>query len=155
MIVFRLSRVAYAADLSGQGARFAGGRWNSPGIALVYTSESRALCTAEIAVHTGLGLLPENFQLISIEIPDDVIITVIDPTILPPGWRSFPYPSFTRNMGDLFVKENRNLVLKVPSAVVPGDFNYLINPAHTEMNRINIVKTEAFEFDERMFRRGR
>jgi RES domain-containing protein len=152
MIVFRLSKLAHGADLSGIGSKMAGGRWNSPGIALVYTSESRALCTAEIAVHTGLGLLPSDFQLISIMIPDDAPISVIDPSRLQPGWRSFPYPSFTRLIGDRFAKESLHLVLKVPSAVVPGDFNYLINPAHPAMNQVRIVKTEPFEFDERLFR---
>ncbi|MFA5816321.1 MAG: RES family NAD+ phosphorylase [Bacteroidales bacterium] len=152
MIVFRLSKLAYAADLSGLGARIAGGRWNSQGVALLYTSESRALCTAEIAVHTGLGLLPADYQLTTIMIPDAAPLSVIDPAKLPPGWRSFPYPSFTRIIGDQFVKENRHLVLKIPSAVVPGDFNYLINPAHPAMDQVKIVKAEAFEFDERLFR---
>lgn len=152
MIVFRLSRITYAEDLSGIGARITGGRWNSPGVALVYTSESRALCTAEIAVHTGLGLLPSQYQLTSIVIPEEVTISTIEMDKLPPGWRVFPYPPFTRIIGDLFVKENRHLVLKVPSAVVPGDFNYLINPAHREMDQVKIVKTETFDFDERMFR---
>lgn len=152
MIVYRLSKLAYAADLSGLGARVAGGRWNSPGVALLYTSESRALCTAEIAVHTGLGFLPSGYQLITIMIPDNASISVIDPAKLQPGWRSFPCPSFTRIIGDKFVKENRYLVLKVPSALVSGDFNYLINPAHPGMDQVKIVMTEAFEFDERLFR---
>ncbi|MCX6226353.1 MAG: RES family NAD+ phosphorylase [Bacteroidia bacterium] len=151
MIVDRLSKRMYTADLSGSGARVAGGRWNSPGVAMLYTSDSRALCTAEIAVHTGLGLLPADYQLVTIMIPDNLPISVIDPEKLPKDWRSFPYAPFTRLIGDQFVKEKRFLVLKVPSAVVPGDFNYLINPAHPMMNQVTIVRTEDFGFDERMF----
>lgn len=151
MIVYRLSKRKYAADLTGLGARMAGGRWNSPGVAIVYTSDSRALCTAEIAVHTGLGLLPADYQLVTIMIPDTAIISVIDPEKLPKNWRSFPYPPFTRIWGDQFIRENRHLVLQAPSAVVPGDFNYLINPAHPEMDKVEIVRIEEFGFDERMF----
>ena len=152
MIVYRLSKRVFATDLSGSGARIAGGRWNSQGVALLYTSDSRALCTAEIAVHTGLGLLPADYQLITLDIPDSASLSEIDPEKLPKAWRSFPYAPFTRIIGDQFVKENRHLVLKVPSAVVPGDFNYLVNPAHPLINQVKIVKIEKFEFDERMFR---
>ncbi len=150
MIVFRLSKLAWASDLSGNGARLAGGRWNSQGTAMVYTSESRALCTVEIAVRSGLGLLPSGYQLITIEIPDDASILEIRPDQLRPEWRTFPYPVFTRHFGNRFVKDNKALILKVPSAVVPGDFNYLINPAHKDISQIKIVSIEAFEFDERM-----
>ncbi len=153
MIVYRLSKEQYAEDLSGLGARLSGGRWNSPGVALVYTSESRALCTAEIAVHTGLGLLPTDYRLVTIFFPDQALQSEIDPLKLPHDWRSFPYPPFTRIIGDEFVKENSYLILKVPSAVVPGDFNYLINPAHAEISQVRIVKTEPFGFDKRLFGR--
>ena len=152
MIVYRLSKRVYSADLSGLGARIASGRWNSPGVALLYTSESRALCTAEIAVHTGLGLLPADYQLITIDIPDSVSLSEINSDKLPKAWRSFPYAPFTRIIGDQFVKENKYLILKVPSAVVPGDFNYLVNLAHPLIDQVKIVKTVKFEFDERMFR---
>jgi len=153
MIVFRLSKSACATDLSGMGARIAGGRWNGQGIPVIYTSESRALCTTEIAVHTGMGLLPSDYRLISIMIPDGVPILTIEIEKLPPGWRSFPFPPITRNVGDQFVKRNQHLVLKVPSVVVPGDFNFLINPSHPDMRLIRIIKTEPFDFDQRLFRR--
>lgn len=152
MIVFRLAKSKFAADLSGLGARIAGGRWNSPGTALLYTSESRALCTAEIAVHTGLGLLPSDYQLITMFYPDNAPVSVIMPEQLAPGWRLFPHPAFTRIIGDKFAAENRSLVLKVPSAVVPGDFNHLINPAHPAMAEVKILGMEVFDFDQRMFR---
>jgi RES domain-containing protein len=152
MIVYRLSKAKFAADLTGQGARLAGGRWNSQGVALLYTSESRALCAVEIAVHTSLSLLPSDYYLTTIMIPDSAPVSVINPAKIPHGWQSFPFPSFTRIIGDQFVKQNRYLVLKVPSAVVQGDFNYLINPSHTLMDQVKIIQTERFEFDERLFR---
>ena len=71
MIVFRLSKAQFANDLSGKGAELVGGRWNSRGNAMLYTSQSIALCVTEIAVHVPLGILPKDFQLVHIEIPDE------------------------------------------------------------------------------------
>jgi RES domain-containing protein len=111
------------------------------GKAVIYTSESRALCVAEIAVHIPLGIIPDNYVLVTIEIPNEIS----------PDWRYFPYVQSTRLIGDKFLMQNRSLVLQVPSAVIPGDFNYLINPAHKDIGRIKILKTEPFLFDERLF----
>ena len=73
MIVFRLSKQMYADDLSGKGAEISGGRWNSRSRAMLYTSQSVALCVTEIAVHVTLGIIPENYVMINIEIPDNEI----------------------------------------------------------------------------------
>ncbi len=151
MIVYRLTKQQYAADLSGMGARLSGGRWNSQGVAIVYTSDSRALCTTEIAVHTSLGLLPLDYQLTTLSFPDEIVISEIDLKKLPKTWRSFPYSPNTRIFGDQFVKENRFLILKVPSAVVQGDFNYLINSVHPDILQIKIDKIEPFGFDDWLF----
>ena len=151
MIIFRLSRSKYSSDLSGKGAEKTGGRWNSKGTAMVYTSDSRALCTAEIAVHTQLGILPKDFLLVSIKIPDDLKIKMIPKRHLTSNWNSIPHSGTTQELGDGFVKANEFAVMKVPSAVVSGDFNYLINPFHPDASKIKITKTEAFTFDQRMF----
>jgi len=151
MIVFRLARSKYRNDLSGKGAEKTGGRWNSKGVALVYTSESRALCTTEIAVHTPLGILPKDFELITIEIPDSIKFLELKPIDLPADWKSILHSGTTQELGDGFVKENKYAVLKVPSAVVQGDFNYLINPRHVNAKKIKIIKVERFAFDDRMF----
>lgn len=151
MIVFRLSKSKYSQDLSGIGAEKTGRRWNSRGVAIVYTSESRALCTTEIAVHTPLGILPKDFELITINIPDSVKIFELDYKDLPTDWKSIPHSGLTQELGDRFKKENKYAVLKVPSAVVYGDFNYLINPNHKDFGKVNILKTEKFDFDGRLF----
>lgn len=151
MIVFRLSKSKFANNLSGKGAEKSGGRWNSKGIALVYTSESRALCTTEIAVHTPLGNLPLDYMLITIEIPEDVPIHEIVTTDIPANWKSFPHSHSTQEIGDNFVTECKYAVLKVPSVVVQGDFNFLINPAHEESSKIKSLSIESFDFDERLF----
>lgn len=153
MIVYRLCRAEFSKDLSGIGAEKFGGRWNSKGVALIYTSENRALCTAEIAVHTPLGVLPQNFRLISIEIPDSVTVSTLKTSDLPKDWKSQPASISTQKIGNKFVKENKSLVLKVPSVIVQGECNLLINPKHKDASKIKIKKIEPFSFDERLFRK--
>ena len=151
MIVFRLSRSKYAKDISGKGAEQSGGRWNSKGIALLYTSESRALSTTEIAVHTSLGNIPLDYEIISIEIPDNIKIQELVATELSDDWKSFPHSHSTQEIGDKFVITGRFLVIKVPSAAVQGEYNYLINPNHKDFKRIHIKLIEPFNFDGRLF----
>lgn len=151
MIVFRLSKSKFANDLSGKGAEKSGGRWNSKGTALVYTSASRALCTTEIAVHTPLGNLPLDYKLISIEIPDDVQMKELATEDLPTNWKAIPHAHETQKIGDRFVSEEFFAVLKVPSVVVQDEFNFLINPAHPDSHKITIKLIEPFNFDERLF----
>ena len=150
MIVYRLSKAQYAQDLSGKGAELVGGRWNSRGNAMLYTSQSIALCVTEIAVHVPLGILPKYYQLIHIEIPDEDLLEM---KRLPKDWQSFPHSNSTQMIGDKFLKEHKHLVFKVPSAAVQGEFNFLINPRHKNFNQIKIVKIEDFNFDERLFRK--
>ena len=150
MIVFRLSKAQFANDLSGKGAELVGGRWNSRGNAMLYTSQSIALCVTEIAVHVPLGILPKDFQLVHIEVPDEDFLEL---KRLPKDWQTFPHSNSTQMLGDKFLKEQKFLVLKVPSATVQGEFNYLINPRHKNFNQIKILKIESFSFDERLFRR--
>ncbi|MDR2205190.1 MAG: RES family NAD+ phosphorylase [Flavobacteriaceae bacterium] len=148
MIVYRLSKRIYANDLSGKGAEIAGGRWNSKGVAMLYTGESIALCVAEIAVHIPLGILPVDFCLTHIEIPDESIFELKN---LPHNWNIFPYLNETQKVGDNFAKSGKFLAMKVPSAVVQGEFNYLIHPRHPLFSLVKILKVESFGFDERLF----
>jgi RES domain-containing protein len=151
MIVFRLSKSKYALDISGKGAEQSGGRWNSKGITLLYTSESRALCTTEIAVHTPLGNIPLDYQIVSIEIPDDIKVEELLASELPEDWKSLPHSHSTQEIGDKFVHTNKFLVLKVPSVVVQEEYNFLINPNHKDFKRIHIKLIEPFNFDGRLF----
>lgn len=150
MIVYRLTKKKYRNDLSGRGAELVGGRWNNKGIALIYTSSNRALCTAEIAAHTPFGILPENYYLLIIELPDDNIQEVKIEDV-PEYWRSFPHYPTTRQIGDDFVYEGKDLALKVPAAVVQGEFNILINPRHPDIKKVKVIDEEYFGFDTRLF----
>ncbi|MEO8962752.1 MAG: RES family NAD+ phosphorylase [Ginsengibacter sp.] len=151
MRLYRLIKEKYKNDLSGKGAEKAGARWNSKGHAMLYTCESRSLCTAEVAVHTPLGNIPQNYFLITIEIPDTIGYFELKITDLPPDWRALPHANSTQLIGDKFLEENKFLVIKAPSVVVHSDYNYLLNPAHILFAKIKILNTEPFEFDERLF----
>lgn len=150
MIVFRLSRSVYANDLSGRGAEIAGGRWNNKGIPLIYTAQNISLCMAEVAVHLPLGILPKDYTLISIEIPDDDFEVVSLSDFKVESIRDLYYET-TQKIGNEFVKNSAKMMLKVPSVVVQGEFNILINPRHSDIHKVKIIKTETFEFDRRLF----
>lgn len=151
MKVFRLCKAKYNGDLSGKGAELFGGRWNNKGVALLYTSDSVSLCTLEIVVHSVQGDIPTSYVLHTLEIPDDIVILELSSENLPADWRTFPHSEAARRIGDQFVKESKSAVLKVPSAVVPNDFNYLLNPMHPDFIKIKITETEAYLFDARLF----
>lgn len=151
MEVFRLVKSEFVGKLTGKGAAIKGGRWNSIGIEMIYTAGNRSLAMAEVAVHFSLGTLPSNFKMMTIEIPSTVSVMSLSEKKLPEGWNSFPSPVNTRQFGDRFILENGVAVLKVPSVVTPGDFNYLINPFHKDMSKIRIVSVEDFLFDKRLF----
>ena len=153
MQLFRLSKSLFSNDLSGKGAELTGGRWNSKGVAMIYCSASRALCVTEIAVRVPLGILPTDYKLITLEIPDNIPVTELKNDQLPADWKSIPHSASTQEMGDRFIVANKYLILKVPSVVVQGDFNYLINPGHKEMRKVRIVNTETFSFDDRIYRK--
>ncbi|MCW3081522.1 RES family NAD+ phosphorylase [Segetibacter sp.] len=154
MIVYRLSKGKYHRDISGKGAEMYGGRWNSKGTALLYTSQSRALAFAEISMHIPLGIVPLDYFLISIQIPDTADILELAEADMPADWRSNPHSDSTQKIGDQFAAELKHLALRVPSAVVPGDWNYLINPSHPMTSEVTIVEVEPFQFDSRFAFRG-
>ena len=151
MIVFRLSKNIYANDLTGKGAEIYGGRWNSIGTPMIYTAESRALCAVEIAVNTPLSNIPTDYSIISFQIPEENITSVKE-KILPINWNILPYSHSTIEIGDLFISEKKSLVLKVPSAIIAGDYNYLINPLYHNLGKLKILKIEDFSFDNRLFK---
>lgn len=150
MEVFRIVKEKYADSLSGVGASVAGGRWNSKGVEIIYTAESRALAVLEVLVHLPKNLIPDDLIFITIEIPDDIVPKIVDVSDLPNQWFQFPPLRMTQQIGDDFVRSNENLLLKVPSAIVKNEFNYLINPYHTEFKKVNIITCEIFDLDQRL-----
>lgn len=152
MKVFRLSRKKYPAELSGKGAAVYGARWNSPGIEMVYTAESRALAMAEVFVHLSLAMMPDDYLMLTIDIPATVSIKALNTLSLPEDWADSPYKNETQAIGDHFISSREACILKVPSSVVQGDFNYLLNPYHADFENISIIEINDFIIDRRMIK---
>ena len=151
MLVYRIAGKAHSNDLTGAGARLYGGRWNHKGTSVIYTSESRALVTTEYLVHVPMAMVPANLHIATLEVPAEASVTSIDVETLPPDWRYYPAPASLATIGSQWAQGNQSLLLRVPSVVVRGDFNVLINPAHPEFSRIQIITVEPYELDKRFF----
>lgn len=151
MRVYRLSKRKYSVELSGKGAAKFGNRWNSKGTEIIYSADSRALAMAEVAVHLSIATLPSDFVMMEIGFPKDIHIEELSSADLPKDWNDHPPKSSSQKIGDEFIDSMEFCVLKVPSAVVKGDFNYLINPYHKQFKKIKIISVTDFPFDRRMF----
>lgn len=153
MLVFRIERRKYLSDtLKGIGAsKSKGFRWNSLNTFMVYTSESRALASLEVAVHMDLATdFPKDRVLVTIEIPDSVVISTLSSEYLPYDWDAKPPQLLTQLIGDDFIQSQASAVLRVPSSIIPEEFNYLINPLHPDAKLISVFSSRAFGFDERL-----
>lgn len=150
MTLFRLTRLPYASELSGKGAAKYGYRWNSPGTEIIYNAESGALALAEAMVHLSAATAPDDLCMVEIETEPKVSATEADVQNLPEGRNAFPHRRITQEIGDRFVRENRHCLLRVPSAVVPGDFHVLINPAHPDFRYVNVIRISGFKTDRRL-----
>jgi len=147
MIIYRLSTGNFANDISGEGSRIYGGRWNPTGFATLYTSENISLCILEILVRATKKTCPDTYTLISISIPDNGIFP-IQLKKLKKSWQHDL--EYTREIGENFLKENQALCLKVPSAIVPQENNFLLNPLHTDFKKVKIISSELLELDKRL-----
>jgi RES domain-containing protein len=150
IVVWRLCadyRIPWA--FSGNGSAQRGGRWNPPGVRLVYCAESRALAALEVLVHVDelqdLGAI--KWVCISATVPSDVLES---PSKFPDDWRQYPYSAGNREFGAEWARSDRSVALRVPSVIVPGEFNYLLNPAHADFKHVKIGKPESFAFDPRL-----
>lgn len=152
MDVYRLTRAKYAKNLSGKGASLFGNRWNNKGVEMIYTSESRALAMAEVLVHLALNQVPKDYKMLCIEVPDAIKVKVITEKELPNSWNKFPHTKQTQSLGNEFILNNKFCILKVPSAIVYGDFNYLINPYHKDFKKVIVKSVSDFPIDQRFLK---
>ncbi|MCQ8277361.1 RES family NAD+ phosphorylase [Acetobacteraceae bacterium KSS8] len=154
-IAFRIAtdaRTYPADDLSGAGAERTGGRWNEPGVAVVYASESRALACLETIVHLGASALPLNRYLVEIMLPDRVWAAreEQDAASLPVGWDADPASLTSIGFGTAWLRAGRSPLLCVPSAIVPEERNLLLNPAHPLMQGVVARKRRRWSYDSRL-----
>ena len=132
--------------MDGTGARINGGRWNSVGVACIYTSQSRALAALEYAVNVSIDDLPPDLVMITLDVPD----AFYTPRRLPQDWHSQVINEATRDFGSAILRKGEHLIIKLPSVVVPQENNFIINPRHKQMNKVSIVDISPFSLDARL-----
>jgi RES domain-containing protein len=157
MKVWRISKRRHAATaFSGEGARIAAGRWNPAGVPMVYTSSSLSLALVEVFVHLDAHEAPD-FVSIAADLPVDEESLENGKqslrSLLPAAWRQIGHP-LLRQLGADWIASGRSLAMFVPSAVVDGEWNILINPVHPDAARIRLSQPKPFHFDTRMFKGG-
>ena len=141
-----------ADDLSGAGAKATGGRWNAVGDALIYTSETQALACLETVVHLNAGGLPLNRYLVAVTIPASVWANARTetPGSLPVGWDADPSGRSSIQFGSAWIRAGASALLRVPSVIVPDEYNVLINPRHPDNKGITAVKIRKWLYDPRL-----
>jgi len=139
---------------TGDGARLGGGRWNHPGTPVVYVSESLSLAALELFVHfTRHDIkLSKSLFAIPVEIPDSLKITEVSIKDLDPDWRVSPPSYSTKDIGTEWVRKGPSAILRVPSAVIPEEYNLILNPKHTDFKKIKIGRPRAFTLDKRVWK---
>ncbi len=138
MMVYRICQADFAEDFSGRGAFLYGGRWNSPGKYMLYTASSRALALLELLVHVPLDVIRfKDYKILSFQLPPESIIEEVE------GYEN------VRLIGNSFLEKNEQLVLQVPSVIIPEEFNYLINPLHPTFHKIELMDTRPLKVDPR------
>jgi RES domain-containing protein len=139
MLVVRICKAKHP-ELDGEGAKIKGGRWNSAGTPIVYTSSCAALAALEYRVNTSEN--PKDLLIYTLEIPDTVQIEKTD-------W--MPDARTSRELGDVWINSKRTAILAVPSVVVPRQINYLLNPRHPDAGAIRVVHQQPYVLDLRLF----
>ena len=147
MIVYHLGSTKFARQLTGEGAKLHGGRWNNIGQPCIYTSEAKSLCVLEYAANVSLDEMNPNLAFTSYEIPDDSWASFTTKE-LPAGWMEVPSPDGVRAWGTQQLLQH--LALRLPSVIVPSEFNFLLNPLHPNFTNVRIKDVEPFTFDRRI-----
>ena len=147
MIIYRLATGKYAEDISGTGSKLYGGRWNSVGIPMLYTSQYISLALLEVLARMSRHTIPDSYTLISLELLE-VPIARLNLSKLKKGWEGDLL--YSQSIGEDFTKENQFCCLQVPSAIVAQEHNLLFNPKHKDFKKIKIIKTELLNIDKRL-----
>lgn len=150
MIVYRITKKEHSA-LDGMGGLYGPGRWHKKGNLVIYTSEHASLAAWEKIVHvTSFENLPKNLLLVKIELPDGIEIQSIPQKVLVKGWNSYPFALETVDYGTVFLQKKEHLALRVPSVIIPDEFNIILNPLHPDIRDCKVVSTIPFVFDQRV-----
>lgn len=147
MKVYRITKTQYAQDLKGTGAKLFGGRWNHIDSPCIYTAGSRALSILEYAVNANVDFIPRALSICIFEIEENEIYSLKEED-LPGNWRETPAPKSTKDLGTRLLKEKQS-ILKIPSIIIPQEFNYILNPL-MEYPNFKLLETRDFIFDLRI-----
>lgn len=149
MILYRFAHERYCHDLSGQGARLYGGRWNPPGIPVIYTSSSISLALLELIANSGSLEYLQHIHLMELQVPDDLVRSAHRFDQLKKNW--YHDIDYTQWMGKQMLQSAQSLLCACPSAIVTQEWNYLVNPLHAAIRKVSLRAAQHFHFDERLF----
>jgi len=153
IVGWRLTKEKLISEaFSGMGARIYGGRWNHKGILVVYIGESIALAALEHFVHLDKDGRKIKLVYLRVEIPDSAKVKEISAHSLPKNWRDEPAPESTKDIGTDWAERLVSVILKVPSIIIPSEYNYILNPLHSDFPKLKIGKPIAFSFNSRMWK---
>ena len=153
MLLWRLCRARHAASaFDGEGARLFGGRWNPKGFPVVYTSATLSLAVLEVVVHHRVPIPPQDFVSLTAEVPARLKIETVKVQDLPKDWADDPAPIRLAEIGVEWLQRGSSLLLAVPSAIIENEWNYLINPRHSDLARLKFSPPRVFSFDGRLWK---
>ena len=152
MRIYRIAKTQYINDLSGEGARLFGGRWNKVGDVMLYFSQNLSLSLLEIIVHVEYAKLPLDYSFLEVEIPDSSIKNIQSIDFIEPKWSTEAAVNQLQMLGSNWLKRKESLAMRVPSAVMHQENNILINPLHKDIAKLKIIKMDKMDFDPRLFR---
>ncbi len=149
MQLYRIGATQYAKDITGEGARLNGGRWNHAGIPCIYAGESRAIVLLEYSAHVPVLNIKRALSFTTFTVPDDAIMELKTPD-LPGNWKDFPHPKKTRDLGSKLLSNNTSLIIKIPSVIIPQEYIYLINPKHPDIKKVKVAAVIDYAYDLRI-----
>ena len=148
MNLYRIAKIAYAADLRGLGGLYEAGRWHREGTQILYTSEVVSLAMLEVLSHWQKT--PTGLVLVTMGIPATATINIVEFDMLPVSWRELPYLPALADLTQQWIQEGKCWIMRVPSAHSPTEFNYLLNPLHPEHTTLKLISVEPHPFDPRL-----
>jgi RES domain-containing protein len=149
---WRITRAAHRT-LDGEGARRIGGRWNSPGVAVLFTSTHLSLAALEYLIHIDIDDIPDDLVALGIEVPEDAGERHLNSENLPANWQMMLHTEECRAIGDTWAKGQESLLLRVPSIIIPEEDNLIINPAHPRAAEVRTVSERPFSYNPRLLER--
>lgn len=151
---YRICKTKYAATwFDGEGAYRYGGRWNSRGTRILYTAGSLSLAALEMLVHLNDEEILLSYSFAAAAFDESLVLPVEQSRALPENWSASPPPLEIQRIGDEWAREQTSVVLKVPTSVLPVEFNYLINVRHPEFSKVQLGEPQTFTFDERLYKK--